>query len=107
MASMKSIGRLYATGQASAGQPEPERAKCPNFEHSERTLPVRAKFSVRREESAVEYEFDPSTIMSTMAPDTPVNRAGAFEALAHQERLMRMARRLAARNWQDFPVPPS
>jgi hypothetical protein len=117
MANMRTLARLH---QEPARQPQPEQvqtatvadsqpdvpAELTMLELAERSLPpVRRRFAVRRERPEV-CRFNTPDLMSIMHPSVPMNRAEAFAELAQQERLMRMARRLAARRSQEFPVPP-
>jgi hypothetical protein len=106
MASMRTIGRLYAPERASATvadlQPKDAPVKCPNFGQlqvdvsapppPERT--VRGRFRVSRQDpTETSYSVDPAMIMSSVAEAAPVDRTADFAALAVRERFEQVLRR--------------
>jgi len=98
MASMKSISRLHAEVKSSnfehleigVSTPEPEQVKLDNLSNSEpsplllaeRSLPVRARFSVAREEQEASYGLDAPAIMNILQSSGPMDRSGDFRAMA-------------------------
>jgi hypothetical protein len=89
MASMKSIGRLYAQVKtdnlADLIKPDCAQVKTANFANLERSLPVRSRFKVSPPEPEA-YTLDRSEILSMVNANVPPDRTGAFAELAARDR---------------------
>ena len=113
MASMRSIARLHRE-QAPAPQSEREQVKTATVADSqpdvsmlllqERSLATRRRGRFKVSPPGLGGgSLDPSMIMSTMVPCTPVDRAADFQALAAREAETRWLARRAPRG--DPPGP--
>ena len=55
-------------------------------------MPQRSGFRVGRQEPESTYTLDPSLLVATMAGAAPLDRSGAFQALAMRQQFLRLAR---------------
>ncbi len=105
MASMQTISRLFAT------EPQTEPVKLPKLGNSQADVPgpsmldmqtaVWQQTRLRRHFGRMgsETRFSAPALMSTMPPVVPVDRGGAFGALAMRDRAAR-AMNAAAGRWR-------